>query len=256
MSPSRPGPTPFGRELRRWRDTRKLSQLRLASAASMSPRYLSFVETGRSRPSAAVVHRLAEALEVPLRERNRLLEAAGLAAAYPLRSLDDASLSPYRSVVRMLLDNHDPFPGVAMDQSYRVLDANQSARRLFPNIERADWLETSFAPGSPLREAIENFDEVGHTALDLFRQELAAGAAVQEQIDTLARHLEGVPRPKPSAELEPMPCIRIRVGDVLVTTVSTIARFNRANDITLDELRVELLFPADEQSAAFFRAFA
>jgi len=122
LSPS--APLDVGALLRRWRDQRRLSQMELALEADVSTRHLSFVETGRSRPSREMVVKLAEHLDVPLRERNQLLLAAGYAPAYPESSLEDAELSQVREAVRQLLVAHEPFPAVAVDRRWELVDGN------------------------------------------------------------------------------------------------------------------------------------
>ncbi|MCA9554294.1 MAG: helix-turn-helix transcriptional regulator [Myxococcales bacterium] len=251
--------SPFGRELRRWRQVRGLSQLRLAAEAGTSPRYLSFVETGRSRPSQAVVLRLAEALEVPLRERNRMLTAAGLSPVFPERPLTADALSPYKRIIDTLLTQQEPFPAFVFDRAYRLIDANAAARRLVPDLERLGWIDAVFTPGSPVRAMMENIGEAGWAAVDIMRRESDGPTeAIAAAIQRLEEHLADVPRP-PATEAaagSPVVTTRFRLGDQLVTTVTTIVRFDVARDVTLDELRVELVFPADEASAQVMRALA
>lgn len=252
-------PSPFGGELRRWRERRGVSQLRLASIASMSPRYVSFVETGRSRPSRNVVERLADALDIPLRSRNRLLVAAGLAASYPEGSLDDVALSTFRGVVESLLAKHEPYPAFVLDRTYCLHSMNQAARRIVSMANSSsDWLDAFFSPESPLRAATENFAEVAWAALDLLRHELDGADGLEgDPRLRLERHLAGVPRPTSSRDGDDRVMLaRFRFGDRLVRTVTTIARFGSARDVLLDELRVELVFPADEESARFFHELA
>lgn len=248
------GRSPFGRELRSWRERRGVSQLRLATTAAMSPRYVSFVETGRSRPSRAVVLRLAEALDVPLRDRNRLLEAAGLAPEYPERSLDDAALGSFRRIVDELIQRHDPYPAFAFDRHYRLIATNRAGRHFFPDPAAADWIDTAFAPSSPVRAAMENLPEVAWATLEMLKREAAESAEPIACVARLEQHLEGVPRPATPAASSAAPtvCPRFRFGDRIVRTVTTIVRFGGPRDVTLDELRVELVFPADDESAAFF----
>lgn len=251
-------PSPFGRELRSWRERRGISQLRLATTAAMSPRYVSFVETGRSRPSRAVVLRLAEALGVPLRDRNRMLEAAGLAPEYPERPLDDAELGGFRRIVETLLDRHDPYPAFAFDRHYRLRATNRAGQRFFPDPAGADWIDTAFAPTSPLRAAMENFPEVAWATLEVLRRESAESTEPIACLAKLEQYLEGVPRPEgpTTSSVAPTVCPRLRFGDRVVRTVTTVVRFGGPRDVTLDELRVELVFPADDESAAFFVAAA
>jgi transcriptional regulator with XRE-family HTH domain len=249
--------SPFGTELRYWRERRGLSQLRLAVNAGMSPRYVSFVETGRSRPGRAVVERLAEALDVPLRDRNRLLVAAGIAPAYPQGSLDDDALSPFRRVVDSMLAKHEPYPAFAFDHEYRLLTANRAAHRLLPGLDGGNWIDVSFAPDSPIRAATENFAEVAWAALDMIRRDAnGSPGALRDSVARLERHLADVERPTVGGADERVICPRFRFGDRVVTTITTIARFGSARDVTLDELRVELVFPADDESRRFFEEAA
>ena len=139
--PDTPG-SPFGRRLREWRRFRGLSQLALATGAATTSRHVSFLETGRSRPSSELVLRLCEVIDVPLRQRNELLEAAGLAPAYPHLPLDSEELTPYLSGVESLLDAHDPMPGLVFDAKWRVLIANVGARRLFGAVSSAPTWST------------------------------------------------------------------------------------------------------------------
>src|SRR6476661_2209299 len=120
----RPTPRPFGEHLRQWRQRRRLSQLDLAQEADISTRHLSFVETGRSLPSREMVLRLAERLDVPLRERNALLVAAGYAPMYRERALDDPALAPARQAVELILKSHEPFPSLAVDRHWNLVAHN------------------------------------------------------------------------------------------------------------------------------------
>ena len=246
-------PSRFGQELRRWRATRGRSQLELAHLAGTTPRHVSFLETGRSRPSQELVLRLAVALEVPLRQRNVLLLSAGLPPAFPERGLDDAAMGPIRQVIDRLLDQHEPYPGVAFDRGYRILRKNAAATRLLAPAGDVDWLDAVFAPESPLRPTVENFAEIAFATLDLLRLE-AFESGGDEVLRRMERHLRGVVRPaSPAPDLPaPVVCPRFRFGDRVVRTLTTIARFGTARDVALDELRVELVFPADEDSARFF----
>jgi len=127
---SEPAGSAFGRELRRWRGLRGASQLRLATEAGISARHLSFMETGRSRPSRAMVLRLAEALDVPLRERNVLLAAAGFASVYRESALDAPEMEPVVRMLHFLLERHEPFPAYLVDACWRVHRANAAAERM------------------------------------------------------------------------------------------------------------------------------
>jgi transcriptional regulator with XRE-family HTH domain len=248
--------SPFGAELRRAREARGLSQLKLAMLASTSPRYVSFIETGRSRPSRAVVLRIAEALDVGLRERNRMLVAAGLSPAYAVRSLEEPTLSPFRGIIGDILKRHNPYPALVFDAAYDLLEANESAHRLLPSIVSLGWVDAMFAPESALRHAMENFAEVAWSMLASMRHEAghAVDGPMHEKIGRMERYLSDVPRPEVLAATETSPVLltRFRFGDTTVSTVTTVLRFGAARDVTLEELRVELVFPADAASARFF----
>ncbi|HSI55234.1 MAG TPA: helix-turn-helix domain-containing protein, partial [Ramlibacter sp.] len=131
----RPAPRPFGEHLRHWRQHRRLSQLDLAQEADISTRHLSFVETGRSVPSREMVLRLAERLDVPLRERNALLVAAGYAPMYRERPLDDPALSPAKQAVDLILRSHEPYPALAVDRHWNLLAANRMLPHLLATVD-------------------------------------------------------------------------------------------------------------------------
>ncbi len=254
--------TPFGRLLRHWRRLRGLSQLDLALQSGVGPRHLSFLETGRSRPGADMVVRLADALALPPRDRNQLLEAAGLPALYPHAPPGDAALAPYRRVLDLMLAAHEPFPCLVLDRWWSLLDANRSARTLFgvrPPLPAEAVVDLLYGPG-PLRHAMLNWAEVAWRGLDRLRQE-ARAAGLAPPLVALERrvqaHLDGVPRPAPDpGKGAIVVCPVFRFGDQTVRTVSTITHFGAALDVGLDEIRVEHIFAADAASEAFFRARA
>jgi transcriptional regulator with XRE-family HTH domain len=252
--------SPFGTLLRRWRRQRGTSQLRLAGDAGTSARHVSFIETGRSRPREGLVLRLADALDVPLRERNDLLRAAGLSPLYPERALADDELRPFRRIVEQLLMQQEPFPAIVIDRYWNVVDSNRAGKLflgLGPGGDTPNAVELLLAPGG-WREMLENFAEVAWGLAYRLRRE-AAEAGSDPELETLVRRaeawLERVPRPVPDAS-DAIVCPRVRVGDQVLSTISTIARFGTARDVTIDELRVELMFPADDVTAAFFERAA
>lgn len=255
-------PPPIGRALKHWRRLRGVSQLELAVQADVSSRHLSFIESGRSRPSEAIVLRLATALALPLRDRNALLEAAGLSPAYPETPLDADVLAPFRRVVDLILKCHEPFPALVIDRFWNVLDVNPVAARLFPALRNATGLEALslfYGPG-PIRDAIVNFDEVAYSGLERLRAEAAEAGYPEEltrliaQMETWLAHVPRAAREQVHAGI--LACPTFRFGDRIVRTVSTLTTFNRVNDVTLQELRIEQIFPADAASEAFFRDFA
>jgi transcriptional regulator with XRE-family HTH domain len=159
--------SPFGRELRLWRGRRDLTQLELAHQAATTSRHVSFLETGRSRPSRDMVLRLARTLRVPLRQRNALLRAAGLPPHFPERELDDAALAPFRQVVDQLLEKHEPYPAFVIDARWRLLRTNRGgawAMQMSGSPEEPNML-VAMAQNPLLRTAIENWEEVAWAGL-------------------------------------------------------------------------------------------
>jgi transcriptional regulator with XRE-family HTH domain len=247
--------SPFGVRLRQWRRHRGLSQLGLAGQAGSTARHISFLETGRSRPSRQMVLRLADALDVGAREFNELLHAAGLPGSYPHAALDDPDLAPYRAAIDRMLDAHDPYPAMVIDRHWNVILANPSCSRLFgPQVVGGNFVRDSLA-NPAAAQAIVNWPEVAWAGLDRLRHHLRRWPFDQElrRLVTLAESaLAGVPRPAP-AEPALTVCPWFRVGDRVVRTIAMVARFDPVAEVTLDELRVELMYPLDEAAERFFR---
>lgn len=236
-----------------------MSQLDLAARAEVSQRHVSFIETGRARPRADVVRRVSDALGIPLRDRNRLLEAAGLAATYPEVPLDDATIAPFRAAVERLLAAHDPFPAYVVDRWWDIVATNDAGRRLFP--QAADGItnavEAFLSPGG-IRDMVVNFPEIASLYLRRLEAEVAESSDERLQ-GILARAkilLADVPLADSSEQGDLVICPRLRIGDEIVGTVTMVARFGATREVTLDELRVELVFPADDAADAYFRRVA
>ena len=249
------GTTAFGRQLRLWRARARLSQLELAMRADISQRHLSFIETGRSRPRAAVVLRLAEALGIPLRDRNRLLESAGLAARYPEVELTAGANAPFRAAIVRLLAAHEPYPAFVIDRWWNVVDANLAARRLFPTsaIGSVNAIDALLGPGG-LRDNVENLAQVAGMYLRRLEAEVSE-APDERRLEILSRARELL-ADVVVGDVEPddglVICPRLRFGNEVVSTATMVARFGATREVTLDELRVELIFPADAAADAFF----
>ena len=261
MSTATLGPAPvFGRYMKLWRRQRGLSQLDLAIRADLSQRHVSFIETGRSRPREDVVNRVAEALEVPIRDRNILLEAAGLAHSYPEVGLSDDACAPFSNAIRMLLEAHEPFPAYVINRWWDLVDANAAGRRAFPENGKdpINLVDAILGPG-PVRGMIDNFSAVGWVFLRRMRRD-AANSGPDERLEDLLKRAEGYMKDVPVDEEETGSelaiCAHLRIGDQVIKTVSMEARFATAREVTLDELRVSLVFPRDEEAEAFFRQSA
>ncbi|HMJ37569.1 MAG TPA: helix-turn-helix transcriptional regulator [Baekduia sp.] len=259
---SRPAPEGVGPLLRRWRDQRRLSQMELALDAAVSTRHLSFVETGRSKPSRDMVVKLAEHLDVPLRERNELLLAAGYAPAYPESGLDDEQMGQAREVVQRLLAAHEPYPAVAIDRQWELLDGNAglplmtagvAAHLLEPPINA---LRLSLHPEG-MAPRIANLAEWRAHLLGRLRR--AVAATHDAQLVSLLSELSSYPGDDPGAGVEvPGPGkivvpLRLRHEAGELAFMSTVTTFGTPLDITLSELSIEAFFPADARTAAVLR---
>jgi transcriptional regulator with XRE-family HTH domain len=248
--------SPFGARLRRWRRHRGISQLTLAGQVGSTPRHISFLETGRSRPSRQMVLRLGEVLAISLRERNQLLAAAGLPDAYPQAPVTGPQLAPYRAAIDRLLHAHQPYPGMVLDSHWNVLITNRACADLFGGDLVGANMVRHFLADPAAATAVVNWPEVAWAGLVRLRQQCDQAPLDQELRDlvTLAETaVAGVPRPVvPSPDL--VVCPWFRIGDEVVRTIAMAARFDPVADVTLDELRVELFYPLDEAAERFFRA--
>lgn len=245
----------FPDTLRSWRTKRRLSQLELALRAGTTQRHVSLLESGRSIPGRGMVVRVAESLELPLRDRNALLLAAGYAPSYPETALDGPRLRPVLDSLRRLLDGHRPYPAIVIDRfgdlvaandAFALLTEGAAAELLDPpvNVPRLALHPCGMAP------RIANFDEWAQHVLDGLR--LANERSPHERGAELLAELEGYvpPPPEPGCDhlgfAVPMR-LRTRFGELVLTTAVT--TFTTAVDVTVSELRLETFLPADEATA-------
>jgi transcriptional regulator with XRE-family HTH domain len=247
--------SPFGALLRSWRRERGVSQLDLALAAGTTTRHVSFLETGRSRPSKEMVLRLADALDIGLRDRNRLLEGAGLAAEYPQEDLRGPALQPFEQAIGRLLRAHEPYPGLVVDGRWTVITANGGAATLFgPDLIGLNLIQR-FLADPAARESIVNLPDVAWAAIARLRREQRRkplDADLRALVELAEQAVADIPRPRePPAEL--VICPDFRIGDEIIRTVSMAARFDTARELTLDELQIELTYPRDATAERFFR---
>lgn len=249
--------SPFGQLLQQWRRVRGKSQLDLATEADVSPRHVSFVETGRSQPSREMVLLLATALGVPLRERNALLVAAGYAPVYRETSLDAPELEPARRALALILEHQEPYPAVVMNRHWDIVSSNRAAQALFgvlldrgspvpvPNVVRL-----MFHPDG-LRPHVANWEVVASHLIQRVHREAVGGVADAATLALLDEVLAypGVPaawrRLDPALPLAPIIPVAFARGDLSVRYFSTVTTLGTPQDITLQELRVECFFPAD-----------
>lgn len=244
--------------MKQWRQRRRLSQLDLALEADVSSRHVSFIETGRSAPSRAMVLRLAAALEVPLRERNQLLMAAGLAPVYTERSLDDPDMSPVRDGVEKVLKAYEPFPCLAVDRGWNIVAANSGAALLMQGVApellaAPNALRLSLHPDG-LAPRIRNLGQWRHHVIGRLRREVTVSGS--DELAGLLAEIESYPGGfDDGTDLGGVVVpLRLDGPDGLeLTFLSTVTTFGTALDLTAAELSIEAFLPADERTAAALR---
>jgi transcriptional regulator with XRE-family HTH domain len=247
----------IGPLLRDWRARRRMSQLDLALAAGVSARHVSFVETGRSRPSAEMVVQLAEHLDVPLRDRNALLLAAGYAPAYAQRDLDEPEMGPVRDAIDRVLRGHEPYPAIVVDRHWGLVAQNRAVPLLISGVAAhllqapVNVLRLSLHPEG-MAPRIVNLGEWRAHLLDrLGRQAVVSGdPALFALHEELAAYPGGAPGHAPDLEAGSIAVpLRLRAGDDELAFISTATTFGTATDVTVSELAIESFFPADERTA-------
>jgi transcriptional regulator with XRE-family HTH domain len=247
---------PFGGLLREWRTRRRVSQLELSAETGVSTRHLSFIETGRARPSRDMVMRLAEYLDVPLRERNTLLLSAGFAPEYPQTPLAADGMRDVRRSLQSLVDAHRPCPALAVDHGWNLVLANDAALTLVDGLpdelleEPLNVIRVTMHPLG-MRSRIVNFDAYSaHILQRLARQERATG---DPAIRALIRECEGYPgvtRPVDATwHIAPLLKMRLDPDGPVLSFFTVVSTLGTPYDVTLDEIVIESFFPADEVSA-------
>lgn len=257
----------FQQVCRQWRQYRKLSQLELALAADVSQRHVSWLETGRSKPSREMVVRLAAAMEIPLRERNVLLQAAGFASVYSETSLDEPAMEPIRQALVSVLDHHNPLPAMVVDRLWNVRLQNTAAIGLMDLIGDPAAMTESFGGESRvnlalitlhpdgLRRYISNWAQAAPAFVRRLKSEaIASGdAEMQQQFERLfelAGPIES--RATFTDALLPVLPLELSINGLNLSLFSVMSTFGTPQDITTDELRIEAFYPNDEATAAFF----
>lgn len=250
----------FGSLLRHWRTHRRLSQLDLSMQAEVSSRHLSFLETGRSRPSREMVVHLCEHLEVPLAERNQLLNAAGFAPAYTAFDLDDPAMEAVRTAIDAVLGTHEPFPAIVVDQHWDLVRANEAALVLLGGVDPAlleppvNVVRVSVHPDG-LAPRIKNFGEyAAHMIERLRRQVRQTGdgelAALLAETEEVVERAGATVHPLGASQVV-LPMV-IEVDGEDLSFFSTIAVFGAPNDVTVEALAIEAFHPADDRTREVF----
>jgi transcriptional regulator with XRE-family HTH domain len=256
-------PAHIGEHLRQWRLRRHLSQLDLAGDAEISTRHLSFVETGRAAPSRDMVLKLAERLNVPLRERNVLLVAAGFAPAFPQRALDDPALKSARAAIDLMLRAHEPNPALAYDRHWHLVSSNRMMMPLLAGTPQhlltppVNIMRLALHPEALAGRTVNAAEWCGHL---LERMRLQCEATADPGLIKLYEELKSYPIPARSAPLPPDNNVaipfKLRFEGEVLSFLSATMIFGTPLDVTLSELALEALYPADEFTAGRMRALA
>ncbi len=252
--------------LRSWRRVHKVSQGDLSNIAGISQRHLSFLESGRSSPSRDMVMRLAEALEVPLRETNSMLQAAGFAGVYTEHQLDQGEMREARNALAVMLKHHEPYGAMVIDRNWNLIMMNDASTRLFahfidpvqvwaevggdkPNMIRATLHEKG------LRPYITNWDDFACYFLKQFERELTSNPYNREARELLDEIQVYPDMPEPAsinvAETRPFLTLSLKKDDLSLQFFTMVSTFGTPLDVTLQEIRIETFFPADEVTEGF-----
>lgn len=260
----------FPSVFREWRAFRKLSQLDLALAADVSQRHVSWLETGRSQPSREMVVRLSEAMEVPLRERNVLLQAAGFTPMYRESDLDEPAMKPVYDALSQMLKHHDPLPALVVDRFWDVKMKNQAADLMLslggdPDEMLArigaknDEINLALLTLHPegLRPFISNWDQAAPLFIQRLKRDADGDPQVRDRIADYIKLAEPLADVALAAEgLLPVLPLELNVNGLELSLFSVISTFGTPMDITTDELRIESFYPGNTETETFFRSLA
>jgi transcriptional regulator with XRE-family HTH domain len=268
MEASTGGDGDFALMMKAWRQRRRMSQLELALSSGVSQRHVSFLESGRSKPSRSMILHLSETLEVPLRERNEWLIAAGFAPVFKARPLDDPQMNQVMNAVQMMLTNHEPFPAVAVDRAWNIRMANAPFEMIAAMLGADLWqrvggsernLMRLFFHPNGIKPYVTNWPVIGPMLWHRAQREAEAlGGQEMKQLLTELGQYQGADMlwAAEDAVLVPLLSLEIEKDGVDIALFTVIATFGTAQDITADELRIESLFPADTATEKLFRAAA
>ena len=245
-----------GSLLREWRSRRRVSQLELSSETGVSTRHLSFIETGRARPSREMVMRLAEYLELPLRERNALLLAAGYAPEYAQTPLAADSMRDVRASLQSLVEAHQPCPALVADHAWNLVLANDAALAFVDGVpdelitDPINIIRLLLHPDG-LRSRVVNFPAYSdHVMIRLHRQLRATGDPAIRDLISECQGYPGIGRPRGATHaIAPVLAIRLAAGDAVLSFFTVVSTLGAPYDVTLDEIVIESFFPADAATA-------
>jgi transcriptional regulator with XRE-family HTH domain len=255
---------PVGDHLREWRLRRRMSQLDLACEAEISTRHLSFVETGRSLPSREMILHLAEQLDIPMRERNVLLVAAGYAPLFPERALAAPELKAAREAIELLLEGHKPYPAFALDRRWNIVASNSALPQMYEGVDPAllerpvNAMRLSLHPDGLSSRILNLAEWRAHLLGRLRRQiDLTADPVLIALLDEVQAYGKGLSlaHPRPAASDMVIP-FRLQTSAGVLTFFSTTMVFGSPVEVTLSELALESFFPADAETAAIVRSLS
>jgi transcriptional regulator with XRE-family HTH domain len=249
----------FPNLLRSWRHKRRLSQLDLALSCGVSQRHLSFLESGRAKPSRDMILQLSETLEVPLRDRNEWLTAAGFAPVFQARPLDDPQMSQVTAAVQRMLTNHEPYPAVAVDRAWNIRMSNAPfdglAAMLGSAGQERNLMRLFFHPEQGIQRYVTNWKAIAPLLWSRARREAETlgGSEMKQVLDELAplQDADTLWSAVDSALLPVLP-LEVEKDGIRVALFTVIATFGTPQDVTADELRIEFFFPSDDATAALF----
>jgi transcriptional regulator with XRE-family HTH domain len=247
----------YGLFLREWREKRRFSQLSLGHIANVSARHVSFLETGRAKPSREMVLQLGDCLSMPMAQINHALHLAGYSPAYKERTIDDADLVPIHRAIAHLLENHMPFPAIGLDRLWNIKAGNLAAMALLNDAGFAghtNMLE-ALCDQTPQQSSIENWEEAIGLLLTRLHSEMLAGGSdpkIQKLVQKLTTHFERHAKGTGFDRTQAVMPTRFRIGPKIISVFSTIASFGSVQDVILDDYKIELMFPMDEASRDYF----
>jgi len=251
--------SPFGSMMREWRALRGMSQLSLGLTAGVSARHISFIETGRAKPSRSMVLMLADALDMPLRARNALLEHAGFAHVYSHRPLDHPEMAQAKRAIDIVLKAHEPWAAFAFDPCWDLIELNPPARKMLAVMgidaeDKGNNLARMVMGDGVMRALIANWDEVAHHMMLRLEVEARRGSLAsraQELIEELG--MANVVF-TPDAEPDPVLPLKLNLGDQVISLITVVTTIGTAQDVGLSELRIETFVPVDDASEAAIRS--
>ncbi|MCP5162183.1 MAG: helix-turn-helix transcriptional regulator [Hahellaceae bacterium] len=257
----------FSAMIKQWRNFRKRSQLDLALDAGVSQRHVSFLESGRAKPSRDMVLNLCDVLDLPLRERNQLLTAAGFAPVFKERTLDSQGMATVNKALQMMLDHHEPYPAIVVDRNWNMLLSNRAAVRFLELLGNQNQLWERVDPGGQknvyrltfhpqgMKPLINNWNEVSKHLMVRLQREVAAdpnNTTLQNLLVELKDQASGDATNELNENFAPLLPMELGVGNLTLKIFSMISSFGTAQDVTADELKVETFFPADDFTTQFF----